>query len=52
MGKNFCKNYVQVGIGLNKVQKQGRDENTRIKTILMEKSCGKQRLGDYSTSVA
>ena len=27
--KNFCKIQMQVGIGLQKVQKQGRDENTK-----------------------
>ena len=37
-------------MGLKKVQKQGRDENT--KTILVQKNHGKERLEDYSTSVA
>ena len=39
------------GMVLKKGQKQGRDENTK-KTILLQKSRGKERLEDYSTSVA
>ena len=38
---------------LEKVQKKGRDENTgRLQCILLQKSHGKERLEDYSTSVA
>ena len=37
-------------MGLKKVQKQGREENTEA--ILLQTSLGKERLGDYSPSVA
>ena len=38
-------------MGLGKVQKKGRDENTR-RLPTTKKKHGKQRLEDYSTSVA
>ena len=47
-GKCVCKSWLQVGIGLLKVQKQGRDESSR------KQSCYHkiEKLEDYTTSVA
>ena len=38
-------------MGLKKAQKQGRDDNTRRRTILLQKNLGKERPEDYSTYV-
>ena len=38
-------------MGLKKVLKQGRDENTERLSCMLQKSRGKERLEDYSTDL-
>ena len=50
LGKNsFCETSFQVGMDLWKVQKQGRDEKARKKTILLQNNGRKEKKEDYPT---